>query len=57
MALVLNRYTLFNSDFKRKHKAMAILTLIIPKNKEVPMIPSLGTNTNGNNMDANNAPI
>jgi hypothetical protein len=29
-------------------------THVSSQNKEVPMIPSLGTNTNGNNMDANN---
>jgi hypothetical protein len=54
MALVLNRYTLFNSAFKAQGNAILIYH---PKNKEVPMIPSLGTKTNGNNMDANNAPI
>jgi hypothetical protein len=37
----------------KKAQGNGILTFIIPKNKEVPMIPSLGTKT-GNNMDANN---
>jgi hypothetical protein len=54
MALVLNRYTLFNSAFKESTRQWQYSRLS-SQNKEVPMIPSLGTNTNGNNMDANNA--
>ena len=57
MAFALNKDGFFNSLFNKKHKAIAMLTLIIPKKREVPIIPNFGTKTKGKSIDANNAPI
>ena len=57
MAFALNKDGFFNSLFNKKHKAIAMLTLIIPKKREVPIMPNFGTKTNGNKIEAKSAPI
>ena len=56
-AFALSNLTLFNSDESKKQSAMAIEILIIPKNNEVPIMPSFGTKIKGKRIYANKAPI